>query len=262
MTEGTRYELNENDGFSGSHNSRLIKGIRLVWNDTKHWHDRDGLAPPSPMLLLGLREVLQRWKEGKAEIIDTKPLPSVEDLNSTIPVNEWQIGIDGKSTPPWAHTVAFYLINLATGETYTYVSATIGAHIAYDNVREAVTNMRALRGAKVLPLVHLTDRPMKTKFGRRTRPHLEIVGWKYPGEDILALPMPPTPQLSGPATPSTPSPSTVPSSTPQPAPPASNPAPRQPKPSVNLTANDTLAAMNDVKPVLMSEELNDGIPWN
>jgi hypothetical protein len=255
MTEVPQYEFNDDDGFGGSHNSRLIRGIRVSWNRTQHWHDRDGVAVPSEMFLVSVREFLQRWKDGRPEIIDAKPLPRADDLNSAIPVSDWQIGIDGQPTPPWQHTVAFYFINLASGETYTFASSTVGAHIAYDRICDAVTNMRALRGAKVSPLVHLSERPMKTNFGPRTRPHLEIVGWKYPGEDLSPAPQPdPTP-------PSTASPSTVPPPTSQPTQPMSNPTPRQPKPSVNVRGNGTLAAMGDVDPVSMAEELNDKIHW-
>ena len=242
---------------SSSNNSRLIKGTRILWNNITHWHDRDGLAVPLEMLLREVRQVLQRWKDGRAEIIDRKPLPRPDELNSKIPVNEWEIGIDGKPTPPWQHTVAFYFINLATGGTYTYVSTTIGAHVAYDHICDAVGNMRALRGAKVLPLVHLSERPMRTKHGPRTRPHLEPVRWKMPGED---LPTPAARQID-PTPPPTAAPSNVHAPTPQATPPISKPTPRQPKSSINFTADDTLAAMRDVDPVSMADKLNDEIPW-
>jgi hypothetical protein len=214
-------EFTDDDGFSGSHNSQFIKGIRLGWNSTKHWNDRDGLAVPPEMFLKGIDEALRRWKDGKAEIIDTKPLPRPDDLNSKIPVNEWENGIDGKPTPTWQHIAAFYFINLSIGETYTYASATKGAHFAYEHIRDAVANMRALQSERMKPLVRLSERPMKTKFGPRTRPHLEIIGWKSLGEDGLPLPTPPTPR-AGPTPPSAASSSTVP--TPQPI----SPAPRRP----------------------------------
>jgi hypothetical protein len=88
--ENAMIEFTDDDGFSGSHNSQFIKGIRIGWNNTKHWHDRDGLAVPSEMFLRYICEVLRRWKDGKADIIDTKPLPRPDDLNSKIPVSEWE----------------------------------------------------------------------------------------------------------------------------------------------------------------------------
>ena len=250
-------EFTDDDGFAGAQSSRLIKGVCLRWNDRNHWHDRDGLAVPLEMLLLGIREVLQRFNDGSAELIDNKPLPSPEDLNATIPKDEWRIGIDGKPEAPWQHTVAFYLANPATGETYTFASATTGAHMAFEHIRDAVTNMRALRGAKVLPLVRLSERPMKTKHGLRTRPHLEPIGWKHPGEDFAT---PPSPQ-AGPIPSSTAAPSEVHEPTPPPTEPISNPAPRRPKSSIDFTANDTLAAMCDRDSASMADKLNDESPW-
>jgi hypothetical protein len=62
------------DGFGGSHGSgRLIKGVRLSWN--QEWLDSDGCAPPLELLIPAIREVLQRWQDGKPTVIDTLPLP-------------------------------------------------------------------------------------------------------------------------------------------------------------------------------------------
>ncbi len=57
-----------------------------------------------------------------------------------------------------------------------------------------------LRGVPVMPVVKLSARPMKTKFGIKTRPHFDIIGWETPG-DIGALPAKPTPQAIAPPTP-------------------------------------------------------------
>jgi hypothetical protein len=259
MTSLTTYEPGpeDDDGFHGSLNSgRLLKGTFLKWNDTAHWLDRDGLTPPSPLLVIGINEILQKWKDGKAEIINEKPLPDPAQLNSTIPIAEWERGIDNTPRPPWAHVVVVYSVNLATGEFFTYAAATTGAHIAYDALKEAVVTMRALRGTRVMPIVHLSERPMKTKFGMKRRPHFEIIGWKTPGDDSKAVPVKPMPpQISGPVV--------APAETkPAPAPAASPVQPRQaqPKPPVNLTA-ETLTTMDDVKPVTASEILNDELPW-
>ena len=189
------------DGFHGSLNSgRLLKGSFLKWTDTAHWVDRDGISPPSPLLVVAIDEALQKWKNNKADVIREKPLPDPEQLNATIPQSEWERGLDGKPRKPWAHIVIVYLVDLNTGGFFTYASATVGGHIAYDALKEAVITMRALRGSRVMPIVNLDERPMKTDFGMRRRPHFEIIGWKTPGGDTKAVPAkPPAPQLTGPA---------------------------------------------------------------
>jgi hypothetical protein len=253
----------QDDGFHGSLNSgRLLKGIYLRWTDATHWVDRDGLTPPSPSLVIAINEVLQKWKNNKTEVISDRPLPDPEQLNTSIPVSEWERGTDGTPRKPWAHVFVVYLVDLATGQFYTYASPTTGARIAYDALKEAVVVMRALRGSRVMPIVNLSERPMKTSFGMRRRPHFEIIGWKTPGDETkAALIKPTTPRLSGPAT--------APENPPAPASAAATPAPtlasdatrpHQAKPPVNL-GTETLAAMGDIKPVTTAEILSDELPW-
>jgi hypothetical protein len=125
--------LEDDDGFHGSlHSGRLLKGTSLKWNDTVHWADRDGVTPPSLLLVIASNEVLQSWKDGKAKVIADKPLPDPAQLNCTIPIAEWERGVDNTPRPPWAHVVIVYFVNLATAEFFTYAPATTGAHIAYD----------------------------------------------------------------------------------------------------------------------------------
>ncbi|PSO25113.1 hypothetical protein [Bradyrhizobium sp. MOS002] len=254
------------DGFSGSSRShRVGRGSYLKWNDKQGWIDRDGVAAPSPMLVFDVDEILRRWKNNVAEDIVDKPLPDPDDLNGAIPVEDWEKGVDGKRRPPWAHTVVVYLVNLSTGENYTYAAATTGAHIAFDALTEAVKTMRVLRGTLCVPIVNLTDRPMKMKFGHGKRPHLEIIGWRTLGRDPAAVPTrPPAPQL--------PSPSigdALPSSTPAsagnrvlPTQPEQQNNARQakPKPSIDI-AGETLATLGDVKPVTTAEILDDEITF-
>ena len=100
--------------------------------------------------------------------------------------------MDGRPTPPWQHTVVAYGIDPEGGGTYTYVSSTVGGHIAIDQLDEAVETKRLLAGAQVMPRVRLSERPMKTKYGLKSRPHFEIVAGGSRG-DGGALPPAPAP---------------------------------------------------------------------
>ena len=117
MNEITKID-DDDDGFGGSiANSRFIRGQILRWSDTGGWSDRDGLRPPEELLVLACNEGLQRWKGKKAESITTKPLPYSKELNASVPVAEWEPGIDGKLKPPWAHVAIVYLIDPRTAGT-------------------------------------------------------------------------------------------------------------------------------------------------
>jgi hypothetical protein len=255
----------DDDGFSGSLSSGLFRSNNyLRWTDTNRWFDRDGLKPPSPLLVLAIDEALQRWKDNKQEIIRDKPLPDTEQLNAAIPQSEWERGLDGKLRKPWEHVVIVLMVDPNTGKSFRFTSATRGAHIAYNDLKEAVITMRALRGANVVPAVNLSERPFKTNFGMRKRPHYEIIGWKTPGGGGgQALPArPATPQLPGPTAAPVETPLAAAPSAPPPSP-TGNPAqPYQakPKPSVNV-ANETLAAMGDAQPATLGEIMDDKVAW-
>jgi hypothetical protein len=199
MNELTQYD---DDGFGHSlqFSDRLIKGLHGRWTDSKGWHDRDDLPIPCPLLVVGVTTALQRWKDKVPKVITEKPLPDPATLNASIPISEWEIGLDGKPRPPWALVFVVYMVNIQSGQTYTALNSTTGWRMAYEALAEAVTVKRMLHGgARMLPLVDLQSRPFKTQFGLRTRPHLQIVDWRSAGG---AAPLPATetaPQLAAPA---------------------------------------------------------------
>jgi hypothetical protein len=259
----TPQQPDDDDGFGGS--LPLSQSVRNYarWTDTAGWFDRDGVPLPAAMLVPAINEGLQKWKNNIPDFIWAKPLSDPQQLNNAIPKTEWEKGLNqNELRPPWEKIIAVILVDPSTGAVFRYTSSTVGARIAFDALREAVVTMRMLRGTKVIPVVNLDERPFKTNFGMKKRPHFQIVGWKSPGEDDKAIATKPAPQISGPAiatapqTPPTAAPAAAPTSAPDPA----QPYQAKPKPPVHL-ANDTLAAMSDVKPVTTGEILQDEIPW-
>jgi hypothetical protein len=105
--------------------------------------------------------------------------------------------LSGTPTPPWQHTVVAYGVDPEGGGTYTYVSSTVGGHMAVDQLDEAVETKRLLAGAQVVPRVRLSEKPMKTRYNTKSRPHFEIVNWWTPPGNGGALSPGPAPlQLS------------------------------------------------------------------
>jgi hypothetical protein len=256
----------DDDGFGGSiASSRFIRGQILRWTDIGGWTDRDGLKPPEELLVLASNEGLQRWKDKKAENITTKPLPDPNELNASIPMAEWEIGTDSKPKPPWAHVAIVYLIDPRTAGLFTYLNSTIGAHIAWDVLREKVKTMRALRGERVLALVRPSSRPMKTKVGMKTRPEFEIIGWRLlgGGGDVGGdgnIGGGSGPKLIG-------GPKAIENCPPE-TPPAerhpaqSHPAGSSPAQTKPLAAADAaLSSMEEVSFPSLSEEMDDAVSW-
>ena len=162
---------------------RLIRGTTARWNETAGWVDRDGLPLPKEMLVIGHGTALQKWKDKKSENITAHPLPDPDVLNNTIPVSEWEVDLNGKPTPPWKLTYVIYLVELNTGALFTYANHTFGARLTYDQLAEQISITCMLRGACVFPIVRLEKRPMKTQFGMKSRPHLQIIDWRAIGGD-------------------------------------------------------------------------------
>jgi hypothetical protein len=195
MSDIVQHQPNDDDGFDGSFNSgRLIKGSLLKWSAEQGWTDRDGAATPDQLLNIAIDEALQRWQGGKAQVIRNKPLPDEDELNAAIPQSEWETNMSGNLQPPWSHVVVSVFIDPKAGGFYTYVAPTVGAHIAVDALKESVISMRMLRRSKVLPIVKLDERPMKTKFGMKSRPHFTIVDWREPDNNNTTLTSAPEPQ--------------------------------------------------------------------
>jgi hypothetical protein len=160
---------------------RIIQGTLIRCVDGR-WHDRDKLAVPSKLLALTTFTVVQRWRNQKPEpTIDGRvsSLPDVGELNAEVPEVEWEKGIDGKPRPPWQRSEVVYLLDEATAQKFTFASGTVGAQIAVEELRDRVKWMRVLRGARVIPIVELANKPMKTRHGvSKLRPHFKIAGWR------------------------------------------------------------------------------------
>jgi hypothetical protein len=239
MSAITQYHDDNDDGYSGSlTGGRLIKGQILRWNETQGWTDRDGLRPPEIMVAIALSEALQCWKGKKPiETIIEKPLPDVRELNDSVPKDEWELDLSGKPKGPWVHQVIAYLLDPGTGGFFTYLNSTIGARIAIEQLKEKVITMRALRGARVVPIVRLAHRPMKTSFGMKHRPEFEVIEWRQMGGGGNAVSGGQAPQIAGPTSTST-------------------------SEAKSGTATDqTLAKMRSIEPVSSEEMLKDEIPW-
>jgi hypothetical protein len=222
----------ENEGFSGEFAApQRLRGAIARWNKEYGWHDGDGVVLPSPMLVVGTDTLLIRWHPRREEIRE-KPLPDPELLNSAIPQSEWREGLNGEPEPPWKKNFEIKMIDPAGGKLFTFCNSTYGALLCFEQLNEAVFITRQLRGHAVLPLVILDKRPMGTRKGLQSRPHLQVIEYREPLSGSGAVP-PQLPQL----------------------PPAAEAAPK-----TAPAAETTLDAMKPVKPIPIEEFINDSLP--
>jgi hypothetical protein len=179
---------------------RLIRGTIIACVDGV-WAARDGSSLPSLLIPLGTAQALQCWRDERlVEEIVKRPgqrLPDVDELNATIPEDEWEEGLDGKPRPPWVRQHVAYLLDPKDASVFTYLNSTAGAAIAVRELKDKVKMMRALRGANVVPVVELSAKAMKTKFGTKQRPHFKIIDWRELGGPRVAPASPPS-AIAGP----------------------------------------------------------------
>jgi hypothetical protein len=154
------------------------------------------LTPDMQWIGLGTAEAIQRWKNNKpVETIKKTPgvpLLDVEGLNAKIPQSEWEMGLDRKPRPPYQHQYLVYLLNPNDASLITYINSTFGALKAVSALKDKVKWMRALRGARVVPIVTLGSKPMPTAFGMKIRPEFVVVEWRELDDGAGESNLPPT----------------------------------------------------------------------
>jgi hypothetical protein len=176
--------------------ARLLQGTKAkcvdgVWS-------ADDLPLPDALLVFGYTRGLQCWKNNELlDELDERDgsLPDPEDLNSQIPMQEWELGLDGKPRPPWSLVYVIYLVDLDTAETYCFINSTLGARIAYERLVNKLEMMTRLRGRGVTAIVKPDKRPMKIKKINATkqRPEFTILDWRDLGSEADKQPAQLTP---------------------------------------------------------------------
>jgi hypothetical protein len=222
-----------------------LRGEIAKWDKEHGWHDTDGMPLPSHMLVVGTDTLLVRWYPEREEKRE-KPLPDVSDLNRAIPQSEWREGPNGGPEPPWKLNYEIRMVDPVGGRLYAFANSTWGTRLCFDRLNEQVFVTRTLRGVGVVPLVKLDKRPMPTRHGMQSRPHLEPIEYREPGGGPLtltaqppALQLPPAPGAA--ATPAAAAPTPAPATAP--------------------AATSTLDAMKPVKPIPIEEFINDSLPF-
>lgn len=178
---------------------RLIKGNIVKFNSMDGASPWKGADVAREYIVVGAMTVAQKWagqKPTETHIkTPTEPLPDIDRLNDEIPQSEWETGLDGKPRPPWQRAAILYLLEPRTATALTFVSGSVGGFIGTDEVKRSTAMMRRLRKNDGLsPIVKLSQAQMKTRFGARSRPKFEIVGWT--GDDTApALETSARPQL-------------------------------------------------------------------
>jgi hypothetical protein len=62
----------------------------------------------------------------------------------------------------------------------TFTSSTGGGRIAFENLEDQIARVRRAHPGSA-PVIKLAMKPYSTRFGPKTRPHFQVVGWRNGG---------------------------------------------------------------------------------
>jgi hypothetical protein len=158
---------------------RLIKGDILKYRDWRWWVGSVVVPDGTRLATLAVIAYWQRWDNQKSvEIKVREPggvLPDRHELSHADP-SQWPIGPSGDRQDPWQDTRAVYMADPATAKAYTFITTSMGGHEAVRALSGQITRMRVARPGAV-PIVELRSAEMKTRYGLKSKPVLEVVEW-------------------------------------------------------------------------------------
>ena len=128
-----------------------------------------------------------KWQGGKPAEYRMReagvPMPERGDLGDNDPA-EWEIGPDGQPRDAWQNTRFVHLIDPQTAESFTFSTSSGGGRDCVINLADQNKRMRG-KHRDAVPLVELGAAPMSTRFGRKSRPTLKVVGWQTTAASVV-----------------------------------------------------------------------------
>jgi hypothetical protein len=136
------------------------------------------------LVAIGTAAAWVRWEGGKPAEYRIRQtghqLPDREELGD-LDEAQWETGPDSFPRDPWQSTRFVYLVDPGTAEAFTFSTSSWGGRGAVSDLGDQIARMRFAHPSAV-PVVELGAAPMQTKFGRKSKPLLKVIGWKKGGE--------------------------------------------------------------------------------
>jgi hypothetical protein len=174
--------IQNDDGFDVQERAGnfIIGGMIKYFNHVYTLNKTEPLPPDLTLLVISITTCWVRWWDHaptEHRVTRSGQLhPQREDLpdqDKTL----WQPGLGGNPADPWKDTRYMHLINLQTGQDYTFVTDASGGRMAIGELKSSIRNVRVAHlGA--MPIIRFRTGTFKSKqFGLVPRPICEIVDW-------------------------------------------------------------------------------------
>jgi hypothetical protein len=177
------------DGWTGAAaeaESRWLQGSLIQFADWQ-WtmgSEKTEIEKGRQLVAVGVRSVWVRWEIKKPVCYRAAPpghlLPSRESLGDH-DKDKWERDPKGEPKDPWANTRYVYLLDPKTAEMLTFSTSSSGGRRCVEDLATAIGRMRREHPGAT-PVVALEAAPKPTPFGRKSRPVLKVVDWRFPAE--------------------------------------------------------------------------------
>jgi hypothetical protein len=168
--------------------SKVLRGTLLKFADWKWTKGTEAteVEEGTQLVAVGTAAAWVKWQGGKPVQYEMRqPGQKLPDREALGDMDEalWEPGPDGNPRDPWQSTRFVYLLDPISVEILTFSTSSGGGRSAVIDLADQIARMRKLGRPGALPIVELGSAPMKTQFGRKSKPVLKIVKWYGGGSD-------------------------------------------------------------------------------
>src|SRR5262249_697393 len=134
------------------------------------------------LIVVDIGRVVQKWGKDNRPceppiiLAPNQKFPDVKAMNEACPKSEWRESF-GNLVGPYQAQHICYMFNPSTMDKYSRPTSTTGGAICASGLVDKTKMMRRFRGQHVYPVVKLSDKFMRTRFGGRQRPDLIVQRW-------------------------------------------------------------------------------------
>jgi hypothetical protein len=179
------------DGTAAEAGERLMRGSLLKFSDSRWFigKEREAVEVKEGRRLIAEANAAAwvKWQGGKP--VDYRMRESGVRMPERAELGDndragWEPGPDGSPRDPWQNTRFVYLIDPQTAEAFTFSTSSWGGRDCVINLADQIKRMRG-KHPDAVPLVELGSAPMSTRFGRKSKPTLKVVGWRTTAASVV-----------------------------------------------------------------------------
>jgi len=188
--EPTQVAVDGWDDTAAEAEARLIRGSLLRFADWRWLIGKEAVEVKEGRQLVAVATNVAwvKWRRGqKPEYRLREPGGRLQDRDELgdNDQTQWELSPDGKEVrDPWQITRFVHMIDPQTAEAFTFSTSSWGGRDCVINLADQTKRMRS-KHPDAVPLVELGAAPMSTRFGKKSKPTLKVVGWRTTAASVV-----------------------------------------------------------------------------